>query len=237
MSIQFRQRAVVLATLTVTTIIIFLVLAPPVRQDQSYHAFADRRTIVGVSNFWDTLSNVPFAVIGLVGLLAFRDLASRIIFLGIFATAFGSAYYHLRPDDARLFWDRLPMTIVFMSLFALAIKQRALLIPLVLVGVASIVWWRITGNLWPYVLVQFGSMIVLFVIAFRAEPGLRPVVVFYGLSKITEFFDTQIYSVLPLSGHTLKHVLAGVATWYIYRWIKLSQTGLQPVLADAASGS
>jgi hypothetical protein len=237
MSIQFRQRAVVLATLSTLAITLFLLLAPPLHQDQSYHAFADQRTILGVSNFWDTLSNLPFAVIGLLGLLTFRDLASRIIFLGIFATAFGSAYYHLKPDDARLFWDRLPMTIVFMSLFALAIKQRALLIPFVLVGVVSVIWWRTTGNLWPYALVQFGPMIALIVIALRGEPGLRPVVLFYGLSKVTEFFDAQIYAVLPLSGHTLKHLLAGVATWYIYRWIKSHQTGLQPALADVVSRS
>jgi len=233
---QFSKRAIVLATLLLLAIALFLLLAPPLHQDQSYHAFADRRTILGVSNFWDTVSNLPFAVVGLMGLFAFRDLASRIIFFGILGTAFGSAYYHLRPDDARLFWDRLPMTIVFMSLFALAIKQRALVVPFVLVGVASVTWWRITGNLWPYALVQFGPMIVLIVIAFRSEPGLRPVVVLYGLSKITEFFDTQIYAVSPLSGHTVKHILAGVASWYIYRWIETKtrspQTGRQPASAS-----
>jgi hypothetical protein len=233
MSLQFSQRAVLLTVVSVVAVGIFLWLVPPLPQDQSYHAFADRRTLAGVSNFWDVISNLPFAVVGFIGLFKFRDLASRIIFFGIFATAFGSAYYHLRPDDARLFWDRLPMTVVFMSLFAVAIKQRVLVIPLVAVGVASIVWWRLTDNLWPYALVQFGPMIPLIVIAVRNEPGLRPVLVLYGLSKITEFFDKQIYAVSPLSGHTLKHLLAGVATWYIYRWIQSSQSESQPALASA----
>jgi hypothetical protein len=227
------KHTVLLTIACVVAVTLFLWLMPPLPQDQRYHAFADQRTIFGVSNFWDVVSNLPFAIVGLVGLFAFRDFVSRIIFFGIFATAFGSAYYHLRPDDARLFWDRLPMTIVFMSLFALALKRRALVIPFVIVGVASIVWWKVTGNLWPYGLVQFGPMIPLIVIAVRSEPGLRPVLIFYGLSKITEFFDRQIYVVFPLSGHTLKHLLAGVATWYIYRWIKLSQTERQSTLVSA----
>jgi hypothetical protein len=247
MFVQFRKRSVVLAMVSVVAIVFFLWLVPPLHQNQSYHAFADQRMIFGVRNFWDVVSNLPFAIVGLMGLFAFRDFASRIIFLGIFFTAFGSAYYHLSPDNPRLFWDRLPMTVVFMSLFALAvnhprtrsayrgprIKQRSLVIPLVLVGVASIVWWKLTDNLWPYALVQFGPMIPLIVIAVRREPGLRPVLIFYGLSKITEFFDKQIYAVSPLSGHTLKHLLAGVATWYIYRWIQSSQPELQPTLAGA----
>jgi hypothetical protein len=216
---QVPNRTKVTVFLTILAILIFLILLPPLHQDQSYHSFADQRTLFGIPNFWDVVSNLPFAVVGLIGLLRFRDFAARVVFLGIFATAFGSAYYHLNPDDARLFWDRLPMTVAFMSIFAMAIRQRRLVVPLVMVGVASIVWWRLTGNLWPYGLVQFGSMAVLIVIAFHSEPGLWPVIVWYGLSKVTEYFDKQIYSVSPLSGHTLKHLLAGIGAWYVLRWL------------------
>jgi hypothetical protein len=218
MSTQLPQGTKIAILATVAAILLILVLMPPLHQDQSYHSFADPRTLLGIPNFWDVISNLPFLVVGVMGLFVFRDLVTRVVFLGIFGTAFGSAYYHLRPDDARLFWDRLPMTVAFMSLFAIAIKQRALVLPLVGVGIASIVWWRVTGNLWPYGLVQFGSLAVLLVVAFRSEPGLWPVIGFYGLSKVTEYFDKQIYSVFPLSGHTMKHLLAGLASWYIFRW-------------------
>jgi hypothetical protein len=201
----------------------FLVCAPPLRQSLSYHDFADRRTILDIPDFWDVISNSLFLVVGLMGLLKFRDTASRILFFGVFCTSLGSAYYHLAPCNARLFWDRLPMTIAFMALFAIAIKQRKLAVPLVLLGIGSVVWWRVTDNLWPYGLVQFGTMAALLVIAARHEPGLWPVFIFYGLSKISEHFDEQIYSILPLSGHTIKHLLAGIATWYIYRWIRASR--------------
>jgi hypothetical protein len=129
----------------------------------------------------------------------------------------------LAPDNARLFWDRLPMTIVFMSLLALAMNQRILVVPFVILGIVSVIWWRLTDNLWLYGFVQFVPMIVLLIIAIRREPGLWPVFIFYGLSKLAEHFDKQIYSVSPLSGHTIKHLLAGIASWYIYRWIQLSR--------------
>lgn len=204
-------------------VVIFLIVAPPLHQSSSYHDFADRRTILDIPDFWDVLSNLPFLIVGLMGLLRFRDAAARVLFFGIFGTALGSAYYHLAPDNARLFWDRLPMTIAFMALLVIAINQRKLAMPLVLIGISSVIWWRMTDNLWPYGLVQFGTMAVLLVIAARSEPGLWPVFIFYGLSKITEHFDQQIYSISPLSGHTIKHLLAGIATLYIYRWVGVSQ--------------
>lgn len=197
----------------------FLIWAPPLHQSASYHDFADRRTILDIPDFCDVISNVLFLVVGLMGMLRFRDQASRILFFGVFCTSLGSAYYHLAPDNARLFWDRLPMTIAFMSLLAIAINQRRLAVPLVLLGIGSVVWWRAGDNLWPYGLVQFGTMASLLVIAVRSEPGLWPVFIFYGLSKISEHFDEQIYSISPLSGHTIKHLLAGIATLYVYRWI------------------
>jgi len=194
---------------------------PPLHQDQSYHAFADRRTIIGIPNFWDVVSNFLFLIVGAMGLVAFRDFPSRILFLGIFFTAFGSGYYHLAPDNARLFGDRLPMTVAFMSLLAIAISRPTLVVPLVIVGIISVLWWRLADNLWLYGFVQFVPMVALLVIAIQREPRLWPVFIFYGLSKLAEHYDREIYSVSPFSGHTLKHLLAGIASWYIYRWLRL----------------
>lgn len=220
-----RNKILILSTCIVA--VACLMLAPPLAQSPSYHDFADRRMILDIPDFWDVISNLPFLVVGVMGLLRFRDRASRILFFGVLCTSLGSAYYHLAPDNARLFWDRLPMTIAFMSLFAIAINQRKLAVPFVLLGISSVVWWRVTDNLWPYGLVQFGTMAALLVIATRCEPGLWPVFIFYGLSKIGEHFDQQIYSTFPLSGHTMKHLLAGIATLCIYRWIRASRFELQ----------
>ena len=32
---------------------------PPIPQDQAYHQFADHRTLLGIPNFWNVVSNVP----------------------------------------------------------------------------------------------------------------------------------------------------------------------------------
>jgi hypothetical protein len=217
-------RARILLILLLVGLILYLL--PALYQDETYHQFADRRTLLGVPNFWNVVSNAPFAIVGILGLLTLTDLASRILFAGVFLTAFGSAYYHWAPDDARLVWDRLPMTIVFMTLFALVIEERLrartkdLLAALLFCGVASALWWRFTGNLWPYVLVQFVPMLAIpaLLVIRPGKPGLLPVIVFYGLAKIAEQFDAAVYTVLPLSGHTWKHLLGAGATFYILRW-------------------
>src|SRR6516162_11899469 len=113
---------------------------PPIPQDQNYHVFADDRTILGVPNFLNVASNLPFVLVGVLGLaLLFRRDAVRsdgpirssaewwpllVLFTGVLLTGFGSSYYHLDPDNERLVWDRLPMTIAFMGFFAGMIGER-----------------------------------------------------------------------------------------------------------------
>jgi hypothetical protein len=149
MLVQVSQRKKILIVVACVLIVSFLIWAPPLHQSASYHDFADRRTILDIPDFWDVISNLPFLVVGAMGLLRFRDGASRILSFGVLCISVGSAHYHLAPDSARLFWDRLPMTIVFMALFAIAINQRKLAVPFVLLGIGSVIWWRMTDNLWP----------------------------------------------------------------------------------------
>ena len=88
-----------------------LLLLPPIPQDQSYHQFADQRTIFRIPNFWNVSSNLPFLMVGAVGLWQFRrDAAKVVFFVGVFLTGIGSSLYHWNPHDGTLFWDRLPMT-------------------------------------------------------------------------------------------------------------------------------
>ena len=205
----------------------FLVLAPPIPQDQDYHLFADQRSVLGFPNFWNVISNFPFLLVGVLGLCAFHDAASRVLFAGVALTAFGSGYYHLHPNDATLVWDRLPITLVFMPLLALVISQwmgpawgRRLLWPLVLFGIASVVWWRYTGDLRPYAVAQFGpALVMLPAFGFdRTIRGLWPAGALYSLAKLAETFDRGIYAAIPVSGHTLKHLAAALATFWILHW-------------------
>jgi hypothetical protein len=212
-----------------------LLLLPPISQDETYHDFADQRTILGIPHFWNVVSNLPFIAIGAAGLRQFRrEPAVFMIFLGILMTGFGSAYYHLDPNDQTLFWDRLPMAITFMAILALTIEERLdakagaiLLWPLIAVGIVSLLLWRWTGDLRLYGWVQFFPCIalpllfLLFPAKYTGTSYWLLAAVFYAFAKLFEFYDDAIYSVGSiLSGHTLKHVAAAAACYAILRYFQ-----------------
>ena len=156
----------------------------PIPQDLSYHEFADTRSILSVPNFWNVLSNFPFLLVGGAGfyysrsrnrpgMMADLHIAYLVFFSGIFMTGFGSAYYHYAPGNETLIWDRLPMTIGFMGLVTIIVGEhislpaaKRMLIPLLLIGAGSVVFWGITeargeGDLRPYAIVQFLPMLLI----------------------------------------------------------------------------
>jgi len=212
-----------------------LLLLPPIPQDQNYHDFADQRTLLGIPHFWNVVSNIPFIVIGAVGLwLLRRGPAIVILFLGILLTGFGSAYYHLDPDDSTLFWDRLPMAVSFMAILAIGIEERVdakagaiLLWPLIATGVFSLYLWRWTGDLRLYGWVQFFPCLLLPLLFLFFPPKYTGTsywlvaAAWFALAKLFEFYDEAIYSVGSiLSGHTFKHVAAAAACFTLLRYFQ-----------------
>ena len=214
--------------------------ADRIPQDPGYHAFLDARTLFGVANFWNVATNLPFLAVGAAGLLHAREAALPRHFIvycvGVALVAFGSAWYHLAPSNPALVFDRLPMTIAFMALFAAVVADRvslplgqALLWPCVALGVASIGWWHWTetdgsGDLRPYALVQFLPMLLvpMMLLLFRGEllatRWLWVALGAYVLAKVAEYFDGAIYAFGGIvSGHSLKHLLAALASWWIVR--------------------
>jgi hypothetical protein len=242
-----------LAALTIAVTLAAL-LTPRTPQPLSYHQFTDQRGWLGIANFGDVASNLGFAVFGAWGLwflarLTSTETAERFIvhrercfylavFLGMLLTAVGSSYYHLAPDNDRLVWDRLPMTMVFMSLVAAMIAERisvrvALwLWPALLAGgIFSVLQWHWSeqagrGDLRFYAAVQAYAVLVLMVVLFipahySRSSDLGVVVGLYVLAKLLETFDKQIFSAGHLvSGHTLKHVAAGFAGFWILRMLE-----------------
>jgi predicted membrane channel-forming protein YqfA (hemolysin III family) len=231
----------------------------------AYHDFADKRAYYGVANFLDVTSNAGFLIAGLAGLVValspktvFESPSERwpyaIFFVGLMLTAVGSGYYHLAPDNERLFWDRLPMTIAFMSLIAAQIVDRMgrragliLLGPALLVGAASVFYWIATeragaGNLVPYAILQAYSVFMVLLIAVlhpsRYTRGSDIYWVFgaYVLAKVFETFDKQILDIGNIvSGHSLKHVAAAVAGLIVMRMLILRTVDRQPAASAAAA--
>ena len=125
--------------------------------------------LFGIPNFWNVVSNLPFIAVGAAGLLRFRrDATTTVLFSGIFLTGFGSSYYHLNPNDATLFWDRLPMTLCFAAILAAVVEERVdakagrvLLRPLLAIGIFSLLLWRWTDDLRLYAWAQFFPFLAL----------------------------------------------------------------------------
>jgi hypothetical protein len=229
------NRRVLVFLILMAVSIIGLLLLPPITQNQNYHDFADQRTILGIPYFWNVVSNLPFIAVGATGLWQFRrNPAIAMLFLGFLMTGFGSAYYHLDPNDRTLFWDRLPMTIGFMAILAIAIEDRLdakagaiLLWPLIGVGVFSLLLWRWTGDLRLYGWVQFFPCFLLPLLFLLFPPKYTGTfywliaAALFALAKLFEFYDEAVYSVGSiLSGHTFKHVAASAACFTLLRYFQ-----------------
>lgn len=251
---MYRRRLLILAGLAVASLLALACL-PPLPQSLAYHRFADDRAFFGVPNLLNVVSNLPFLFVGVSGLWfcfcqrnltrrAFLDPAERwpfaLFFLGVGLTAFGSSYYHLRPDNERLLWDRLPMAVAFMALFAAVLGERiavrfglCLLIPLVVLGLGSVLYWHWSerqgrGDLRPYYFVQFYPMLGLpFLLLFFPPRYTRTsdyfvALAWYMLAKVCEHpGDTMIYEMGHwISGHTLKHLAAAAGAYWILHMLR-----------------
>jgi hypothetical protein len=220
-------------------------------QDPAYHLLADNRALPGVANAADTLSNAGFMAVGLLGLWLLWRVSrlprSRsfvvpeerrawwVLFGAILLTGLGSAWYHQVPDDARLVWDRLPMSLAFAAVVSIVVSERMrltlglrLLPVLLLAGVASVLWWRATGNLLAYAIMQLGSMVFVFAVVITRRSRYTHGGHYFGLlscyaaAKAAEWLDAPLYALTgAVSGHTLKHLLAAAGVLWLLRMLRL----------------
>lgn len=236
-----RQKGGIVALVALAGVaLVVFVISDPIPQDSAYHRFVDTRRIWGIPNFGDVLSNLGFILVGLWGTVYLilssknRESYERLnfllygfFFIGLFLTGIGSAYYHWHPSNERLLWDRLPLTIAFMSLFCAVIYERIsrrwavrLFTPLLIIGAVSVLYWAWTGSrgrgdLRLYGLVQFYPMAAIPILLFTCRSIFTHghyvwwALACYAAAKVCEHNDQVIYDMLKvLSGHNLKHILA-----------------------------
>lgn len=227
-------------------IVLALVLLPPLPQPQDYHRFADARSWLGVPNFLDVVSNLAFMFVAVMGLLSLvRNSSVReerlpyiLFFLALAAVACGSTWYHLAPDNARLFWDRLPIAVCFAALLSAVIAERLslragllLLAPLTAIGAGTVWYWLRSeemraGNVLPYFAFQLYALLTILLLM-RLYPSrysrgtdIYGVILLYGAALAAELLDSYIYSLGEIiSGHTLKHLLAALAAYQLARML------------------
>ena len=236
MTIRVRLAIIFMAAVS---LMLAIALYGPIPQDLRYHQFADNQSAAGIANGWSVLSNIPFLIVGLFGLVALErnDSAvgdagvlqiSRLFFTGLMLTAFGSAYYHLAPTNESLMWDRIPMSISFMAFFcfvlAMHINKRTgiiLLWPLLGLGLASVLYWSYTesignGDLRFYIVVQFLPVVLIpLILAIFPTRSYQSsfiwlIIGLYVFAKLLEFYDQPLYDMINIGGHTLKHIVASL---------------------------
>jgi hypothetical protein len=228
---------VVLAVATAATLGATLCFRP-IHQDPSYHDFADQRALLGIPHALDVLSNLPFLVVGVWGLCnIFASRPARfdaawerwpwaLFMAGVFLTGLGSSYYHYDPRNDTLFWDRLPMTLGFSAFLGIAFIERAdarwgarLFAPIVVLGVASLLYGQSTDLRFYFLLQGWAVLLVallalLFPSRYTGTRELVAALVLYGAAKLFETLDVRIFGIGGIvSGHTLKHLAAGVGAW------------------------
>lgn len=222
------------AILAASIAVVFFAAADPIPQDPAYHQFADTRTLLGVPNLLDVVSNLGFLIVGLWGLAEVRYSRERlpyiVLFTGLVATAIGSGWYHLEPNNDTLVWDRLPMTIAFAGLTAAIVAEyfsaRAaipFLWGMLVLGAGSVWYWawgetQAAGDLRPYAVVAILPMLIvpLVLVARGSRSAMTSwywaMIALYIPAKVFEFFDAQTFASGIVSGHSLKHVFAALST-------------------------
>lgn len=235
-------------------------LGPAVAQPVGYHAFADAGTRWGVPFAMVVLSNLAFAIVGLIGLCVLIPVARRLhnmeramaalFFAGLVLTAGASGWYHLQPDDAGLVVDRIGMAIAFAGLLGLGAAGRvsdrsgaALGLGTLLLAPLAVAHWASSGNVLPWVVLQFGGLLIVAlycVLPFtRASLDVRWawVIAAYALAKVFEMNDHEFFELTghAVSGHTMKHVMAALAGWPVVAALRARRESMQNGLAYSKS--
>lgn len=201
-----------------------LIMLPPIPQAAGYHQYADARSFLGVPNFLNVITNLPFFWLGwrgltdlgrrgLPGALPGLDGPYAVFFIGALLVGLGSGYYHWHPTNAALVWDRLPLTLIFMAFFAVIVGEtldadvaRRSFPLLAALGLASVLYWYWSerqghGDLRFYGLVQFlpmaltPMMLIFGRSCFSRNYYIWGVLAAYGAAKLAEYGDKAVFAV------------------------------------------
>ncbi len=238
-----KHATVLWTAILATTAVAAAMMLPVIPQDPEYHNFADTRIFLGIPNTLDVLSNIPLIVLGVAGIVLCRrkdgphpiadpGRLKIILFATVMLTGLGSFLYHWLPDNASILWDRLPLSVMFPVVYLIILADRvspriaSKLAPFALAaGPLSVFYWywselQGSGDLRFYGIVQLLPLLLVpATIILSPQGGIKNAVLWkafawYAPAKLAESLDVQIYQWTGfVSGHTLKHLCAGVAVY------------------------
>jgi hypothetical protein len=199
------------------------------------HPFVDARTLWGVPNALDVLSNLAFIPLGLWGLWSLRQApevpaatrqSATVFFAGLLLTCLSSSFYHWAPSAWGLAVDRAGMAVAFAGVLGLAAAERVSLRAapwvwgsVLAAGLLAIMVNFAADVVAPWAVVQFGGMaVVLWAAAQPRQDGALGIrwgvlIAIYALAKLLEQGDEAVFiaSHEIISGHSLKHIAASLA--------------------------
>ncbi|KAL6344687.1 hypothetical protein AAG906_002593 [Vitis piasezkii] len=230
---------------------------PKIPHSPKHHLFADMRNFLGVPNTLNVITNYPFLVLGVLGFVLclsgnFFVISSRaevwgwaLYYAGTTSVAFGSSYYHLKPDDNRVIWDKLPIMIAYSSLFASFIMERVgemigltCLFTLNLVALVGVACERAFNDLRLCMMFQLIPGIAIPAMTFMFTPKYTHsrywlcATGVYLLAKFESVADNKVYRATwyLISGHSLEHLCSVIfpvllTLMLIFRSIKTPRLG------------
>lgn len=211
----------------------------PLHQDLHYHNFAEQRHIGMIPHWGDVLTNLSFAIVGILLLLNYRNNreyynGQKLIFyyfcFSCIALCLGSGYYHWNPNNFGLLFDRATMLIGFCLIFLDTsirygiITRRNLFTKIVVMEflfLVTLLPWIRYDRLELYVFTQFFVMSVMPLLALKnwLEGGQQYkhiflMFTFYSFAKFFEFYDDFFYQLFKFSGHSIKHICYALSLYY-----------------------
>ncbi len=195
---------------------------------KGYHNFADKRTLVGLPNAMNVLSNL-FIIIPVIYLLKHKtyNTNNNLLIIHITLLSLVSAYYHYNPSDKSIFWDIIMIATLSIIVLNIINEYKCGLLFYIL-AILSVVYWKQTGDIRLYLLILIGVPIIFFLKYYDNEEedetkkNLYIILFFTILYRFVEYYDHQIYDLTNnmISGHTLKHIFAGLSILYIVKLLK-----------------
>ncbi|CAK9144741.1 unnamed protein product [Ilex paraguariensis] len=209
------------------------------------------RNFLGVPNTLNVITNFPFLIVGVLGFVLclegdFFNISLRgeiwgwtIFYTGIAAVAFGSAYYHLKPDNSRVTWDTLPMMIAYSSVLSSLIVERAgkrvgltCLIGLLIVAFISTAYERNLNDLRMCMMFQLIPCIAIPCVTLLYPPKYthsRYWLLAAGVYLLGQFevvADRKIFKVTRyvISGHSLEHLCVAMVPGLLTIMLMLRST-------------
>jgi hypothetical protein len=184
------------------------------RLDPYYHNFADK------NKYTDILTNLPIFIAGLY-ILSLKNKKLNIFGFHVLLLSIASSYYHINPNNDTILMDLLSISLIssLLIIYLLKIKNINLQAFIYLSAIGTIFYWKHTKNLLPYSIYWLIATVLLLYTYYNTKYRYKSflIVGLIIIIRMVEIYDKQIYKYTNnlLSGHSLKHILAGIGVYLI----------------------